>query len=826
MGTASGLNLTDQEGSKKLATKVATAYNTSASGLNTAIQNIGVGLASVIGPAAGHQIGNMGPVVYAFAQGIGNGTAYGFGLTKQQFRPSDDNGMIGMAGNLGLGISQPIASVITMQKLLQSSGINGTNMMQQFRAIASAAGTGVGEGMSEGLGLAKSMSSNQNQHLIDGNTTGVPAAAEEFSKGLTLSFLKSTNMTTFSKVIVPVGTNGDHLEGFDLAKMLIPIASGAGKGIGDGAAIGLGLQEDLGMPTITANINTNESTEMVVSEFSKGLVAKFLANGTATKLIQNFTASAGGATKKFKMTKVAEGFARGLIEGSVEGIFAAGGIQNVLKGNIPAGAMEKLPPMNGTNFDDSVGGASAAFGHGLAGEGVLLFGSMISGGLKKGVKRGPGFGELVAKQDAAVDSPDLAIDATMLSELSQKGVGALTCQGLGGIASILIGLSYSKTISLLNLKKGKILSLSPSTLAALPKDPIILHSEGSTFDISLHTKAVKINGLHLISFSVITALHSKPPPMPSLLHRSMLTNSVLLTTFAFFFALPTYLILGVMQRLTMLINAPLPAAKTRKWQKIILMYLFTPAALSGIILGIVGMWNSKHFTTPHGIFGVLTLMFTPPTVYLSLKRLSSSMVIEGSCFEILPFLRLLRRPFSLPLPVYVAFTHQLVLGFSGLAWGSGFAQLRTMSLCAIDAVFTTSISVTLVTVAVSVQLCAMAAVAVRIFLERRMAGYDPHDINNDNDNRSEKGEKRLKHDKGDGGEVMIRTPDLEGKEDHRIGYPMLMRVNEGKPDEMFFQTKGVVVRLMSPTDMRPLAGGLGGGMDKGGVEFAVCEGVG
>jgi hypothetical protein len=103
-------------------------------------------------------------------------------------------------------------------------------------------------------------------------------------------------------------------------------------------------------------------------------------------------------------------------------------------------------------------------------------------------------------------SMPLAIDANMLSGLAQAGTNAITCQGFGGIAAIGLGLINSGTIKF-DLKNT--VPLDNATLAALPKEPISILSGGNKFEISIQDTKVTVNGMAIVPFAVLTALHSE-----------------------------------------------------------------------------------------------------------------------------------------------------------------------------------------------------------------------------------------------------------------------------------------------------------------------------
>ena len=376
MGAETSLNLTDIDTSQAIATKVAAANNAEATGFNLVAQNLGMGLTAQIVPSLSNlSLGNgdIGMAVFSLAEGIGRGTASGLNLTQKKFIPINDSSITAITGNLGLGISTPIASSINVTKLFNQANTSGGQFVAQIPRIAAAAGKGIGEGVSFGLGLQRRNTTLRRRQTTNPNQVDIPSAVEQFTRGLSQSFFQSTDL----KTVVGGSTN------FDIMKMIVPIAAGAGQGIGEGAAIGLGFKADTGVSAITDNLSSTQSTQVISAEFSKGLVASFLANGTAQVALANLTAGSGGLAMKVQPAKIAEGLARGLVEGSVNAISMAGGIQNVLAGNFSVDTATVIPTVGPTKFDDSVNGSAVAFGRGLAGEGTLLIANMITNMTKK-----------------------------------------------------------------------------------------------------------------------------------------------------------------------------------------------------------------------------------------------------------------------------------------------------------------------------------------------------------------------------------------------------------------------------------------------------------
>lgn len=78
---------------------------------------------------------------------------------------------------------------------------------------------------------------------------------------------------------------------------------------------------------------------------------------------------------------------------------------------------------------------------------------------------------------------------------------------------------------------------------------------------------------------------------------------VLFMMLAFLLTLPLYLILGVVWRLSVLSGYPINEAKNKKW-RMGLLITFGISGLIGIVLGMVGMGNSRHFRDAHGVSSV------------------------------------------------------------------------------------------------------------------------------------------------------------------------------------------------------------------------------
>ena len=188
-----------------------------------------------------------------------------------------------------------------------------------------------------------------------------------FTKGLSTSFIEGSN---FSSLVA--STNLTNM--VNLQAMLRPLSAGAGAGIGSGVAIGLGFKPADSEPMFTTNMaGDNEQTAMVAESFTQNLLANFLMNSTALQQAQKFvTDSPPSILKNIDPAKAAEGFARGAIEGVLSALASVGGVNNLINGTIPANAIDGVPVLEPTKFNDSLNGSAVGFARGLAGKGTIL----------------------------------------------------------------------------------------------------------------------------------------------------------------------------------------------------------------------------------------------------------------------------------------------------------------------------------------------------------------------------------------------------------------------------------------------------------------------
>ncbi|KAI1539769.1 hypothetical protein PtrSN002B_008844 [Pyrenophora tritici-repentis] len=722
VGATTSLNLTDNQEAIDLATKIATANNASATGLNLIAQQLGSGLTSAITPSLSNNTNfSFSPAAYALASGIGNATAKGLGLSTKQYLPSNVSSIEAIAGNIGLGVTGPIVANIDFQALLKSAG--GSMIMQQLPQIAAAAGMGLGEGARDGLGLTSTSAGNpgiqKRQTAGDSSTdTAFSEAVGLFAKGLSRSFVGGSNFS-----MLATGTSLTDL--MNLKAMLQPLFAGAGAGLGAGVAIGLGFKAANSKPILGTNMTgDNEQTAMAAESFTQNLLANFLMNSTALQQAQKLiTDSPASVFQNVDPAKAAEGFARGTIEGFLSALASVGGINNLINGTIPANAIDNVPVLKPTRFNDSVNGSAVGFARGLTGKGTILLaqiarnltqGSQDATDPAPGQKRSEraaeevsvGTGDpLSARQLEGMKINRFAISATTAELAAQKAIDTLTCSGVGGLASAALGImsAIKADPNILDMMAGdESVPLDGAVLRALPQGQITLFNAGNNFEVVIRDASVKVNGLDLVPFAVVTALH------------------ILFAAIAFLLLLPLYLSWGAAWRFSVIAGYPIDEAKNLKWRFWFLIS-FSIFGIIAIILGIVGIGNSTHFRDAHSIIGLIAFIFLFPTVGFTIVRLRTDLPLPPpSSFSGY------KGPLALaktPQRIYLisGISTQLLLTLGQLVVLQGFSTLRSVSLCVIDAFFDSIAATTVVSIILMVQISATAIVGFRAWLEQHIA---------------------------------------------------------------------------------------------------------
>ncbi|OLN89059.1 hypothetical protein CCHL11_06045 [Colletotrichum chlorophyti] len=626
-GAAQGLNLSTQEKVMQVASKVAADNNMQATGLNPAIQNVGIGLTSTLlssvnfSDVGGNSIsGQLQPIAMSLATGLGNGTVSGLKLkTTANLEPVNDSSIPNVVGTFGFGLTKTIVSNVDFNALLKDQNSNGN--------------------------------------------------------------------TNFSQMIM---------------KILPAAASGFGKGLGQGATVGLGLQPDSDVP-MQQMPDGQIDFGGISQTFAKGLTSSFLQNGTANELINKVggsmkTQSDGGvipSTIKFngqsiEVARVAQGFARGLLQGAGDAIQGMGGVESLFNGNatMPGGAL----PDSRVQFDDSLGGAASGFGSGIGGQGVLVIYGLAKNprgnpeaagaaapaavaGAPKTSRRELG---LVPRQDpppiVSVNTTDgfnlsVVINAQTVSMAAQAGLNALTCQGVGGLGLIGLGLIRSKTIALdFNSKNDNVTRIIKQVI---PTGEIKLANEGNTYALdgqvirdSLSgsilgaTNGIEVNGMKLPAFIAFLVIH------------------ILFGIVAFINVLPFAIGLEHLRNIMIRINAPQVLPNAHKWNNIMWLFVVAPSVVVVFVFGVAAVGKSSHFRTAHGIVSLFTTL-------VGLAAVLMHLAIKARAPPQLPNSRSSPAPPAplLGLSNIRVLLNQLFLILAFVSVVTGFADLSAVALC-------------------------------------------------------------------------------------------------------------------------------------------------
>jgi hypothetical protein len=356
----------------------------------------------------------------------------------------------------------------------------------------------------------------------------LPQTVGGFVQGLSQSVLTGVNITNLGGMF-----NTGNLGGmFDIKAMLPGIAAGVGTGIGLGASVGLNFKSADAAPLVAKDASMsgdNAQAAMVAQLFTQNLVSNFLVNSTVIKDVGGQVMGNQPAfLKDISFAQAAEGFARGAVEGAMTAFSSVGGLQNLISGNFSDDSITKVPVLSPTKFDDSLNGSVVSFARGLAGEGAILAADVFKR-MKQDAsgtasqprhRRSANVGDVAlairqAPEDTMSPLPDLAVNEASIMAGAQLAVDKLTCKGIGGAASVGLGIfSSGGGASLTMLAKSQV-PLDPKVTQSLPDGPIEIKSGGNTFRIVLRDADIRINGLAIIPFGIFTALHSTFNPTPS-----------------------------------------------------------------------------------------------------------------------------------------------------------------------------------------------------------------------------------------------------------------------------------------------------------------------
>ncbi|KAE9362681.1 hypothetical protein N431DRAFT_424496 [Stipitochalara longipes BDJ] len=629
-GTLTGLALPAKMMKANKAIAPATGINSVAEGLGMGLTSSIVGSINVSSLVSGAtDPSTINTAVLSLAQGLGGGAAQGLNLKAVSNGTFNTSGLSGIAGNLGQGLSTSFLGGVDLSKVVSMVAGNMTLSGAQTNGAVLALAQGLGSGAVSALQLSSKPIDNSSF-----NTDGINGIAGNFGQGLSTSVLSNISLSSLSSMmgnssLTSMFSNINLTSAFSSTNLLAA-ANGLGTGLAEGAVVGLGFQQDSGVPD---SANDTASVGPIVQTFAKGLSESFLANGTLTKAVSSVAGSTSGnstgggfgglSLSSLPIGKVAAGFAVGLVDGAQSSIENAGGIGGVL--NMPPSdtvGMMAMPTVS--DFDDGVGGAATGFGTGLGSEltkGLLqAFGKPPLDGSSTTVAspaiastnpsnstalvakrsiQGPVIGKrslVVAGLKRQSQTPmttsklDLMMLNTTLDPIIQGGIDTLGCQGVGGIVAIGLSLLQSGKISL-----GSFGNLT-SSFSSLTNQTYTIKEGGNTYTANLAnkdiTQGITLNGQPVVKAVVLIVLH------------------VILAINTYIFVLPAIILLNTARNLAVMSGRTQFLAKAPRWQLLIGVILIIPGALLTLIFGVLGEGQRSHFASAHGVMGLILVLLT------------------------------------------------------------------------------------------------------------------------------------------------------------------------------------------------------------------------
>ncbi|KAF7961173.1 hypothetical protein EAE96_000840 [Botrytis aclada] len=573
-------------------------------------------------------------------------------------------------------------------KKLTSQAMSGSNLTSMVGPTLVGAGSGLGAGAAQGLGL-----SNAAVAPSTGADAAAPEVAHNFAYELTTSFLANGTLSSLQSKLMSA------MSMTNVSAMLGPAAQGVGSGIGQGAAVGLGLQD----PS-TAQSPMGGDVAMVARDFSYGLTSNFLANGTVSRLQAKAAALLGGggsnsssgammsALQKVSVSKAAEGLARGLVDGAGQSVANMGGFQAILNGANSSTVMMQaaVPIFKSDDFNDTTGGVATSFGQGLGGQGVTLIAQMLGMSMSlssNGTLTPTPLGNTTTTP-ASLSSSEEEAPLNNLSTTAKRShsyrsssssmirksaplnlhkridtpstpnlnISTITSDLLAGVNVTSLDVLLQKGVDTLTcqgiggfveilqgLKASGSLPTSAGGTLMLPNATFTVASQGNEFLINPATQLILVNGIGMSRLTILIVAHA------------------FLLILAYFLAIPLALLLTSGHEIATLLSLPhiwasAPQTRFRIW-----LFAVLPLSLGGIILGILLLGSASHGTTLHGVLGFAVLVLTMAAFGLEMKFWAG-----------IAKLRVLR-----------GVVLSLLLAGANAAFVTGFVDIQRISLCTV-----------------------------------------------------------------------------------------------------------------------------------------------
>ncbi|KAK8003941.1 GPI mannosyltransferase [Apiospora arundinis] len=294
-GTVQGLKLKSADEAKAIGQQIMKENGDNGNTLSPVVVSVGSNAAAVITRSIdfSNLTGNgmIAPAARGLAIGLGNGAVNGLGLAKRP-APPNSSSIVDVAGNLGYGLSDTVASAINVQQLLNSQASSG--FTQQIPAGVLGLSQGIGSGTVSGLNISQVPPPSE-------NSTDIPSILRIFGFGLSSSVTSSIPLQNLV-ALIPGGTGG-------LTQQLPSAVLNLAQGIGNGAVTGLKIANVPPPPE-------NTTVPAIAGTFGYGLSNSVTSNLNVNDLISK----AGGSGITAQAPQIALGLGQGLGNGAVTGL--------------------------------------------------------------------------------------------------------------------------------------------------------------------------------------------------------------------------------------------------------------------------------------------------------------------------------------------------------------------------------------------------------------------------------------------------------------------------------------------------------------------------
>ncbi|RKF71349.1 hypothetical protein GcM3_104007 [Golovinomyces cichoracearum] len=497
----------------------------------------------------------------ALAQGLGSGAAFATKLSTTPPAAFDKNGISGVAGSVGQGLSTSFLQDINFKAL--ASSMMPMLTPDQILEASAGLGTGLAEGAVVGIGLQTMTSDSET------NRQGVGPAAEEFARGLSQSFL--ANGTALK--ILGLLKQGNSASSINLGA----VAKGFGIGLVGGAEISF---ENAGGVATIFKISPEDAAQI-----TKLPMVMTTVNDTVGGAATGFGSGLGLETTKFVLQLLGKP-----VLNSKNGLMSSSEPET---NNMPS---PETPVPTATTQGPNVQTNTTLANRAI----VSHFNNrQIVYSIPPTPTNSPAF--------SSSTNLDLSKINETVNPFLKIGADRLGCQGLGGLVAVLLALRSDAgqidVRQLFELQKPVTNKLNFTDQIFTIKDS----KTGNRLDVNAANFKLSVNGNSLKKEFILLVFH------------------IFLGVVTFAIAIPIVLIINSSRNFALLCGRTDVLKNASKIQWTIALAIILPSSLAVVIFGLLADGTRNHFYSSHGVMGAILILLTLlafPLAYLRPKSKS------------------------------------------------------------------------------------------------------------------------------------------------------------------------------------------------------------